>query len=183
MRTLFAGALVFAVALPVGIQHSALMINYSDSVPLGLYRRVPASAAAYAGFCLPSTTATAALRAGLYVVPGACTGGLAPVLKPFIYPSPKQPLIYDARGFSFKGKLLPNTAPKAHSRTGIALVHYAFGTYKNGIWAVSDFNANSYDSRYFGPLAPDAIRFYAKPLLTWLQKETNTHEIGHQTAR
>ena len=167
MRTFFVGALVFGVAVPVGIQHSGVLMNYSDSVPIGLYRRVPASAGNYAGFCLPSTTATAALRAGVDVVPGACPGGLAPVLKPLIYPSPKQPLIYDARGFSSNGKLLPSTAPKAHSRTGKALVHYAFGTYKNGIWAVSDFNANSYDSRYFGPLAPEAIRFYAKPLWTW----------------
>jgi len=47
------------------------------------------------------------------------------------------------------------------------LEHYPFGVYTNGIWAVSDFNANSYDSRYFGPLAPDAIRFDAKPVWTW----------------
>jgi conjugative transfer signal peptidase TraF len=167
MRSLFVGALVFAVAVPVEIQHSGLLMNYSDSVPIGLYRRVPASMASYGGFCLPSSTATAALRAGLDVVPGACPGGLAPVLKPLIYPSPKQPLIYDARGFSFHGKLLPNTAPKAQSRIGVALAHYAFGTYANGVWAVSDFNANSYDSRYFGPVGPEAIRFYAKRLWTW----------------
>jgi conjugative transfer signal peptidase TraF len=167
MRSLFVGALVFAVAVPVEIQHSGLLMNYSDSVPIGLYRRVSANAGRYAGFCLPSATATGALRAGLDVVSGPCPGGLAPVLKPVIYPSPKQPLIYDPRGFSFNGKLLPNTAPKARSRTGVPLAHYLFGTYTNGTWAVSDFNANSYDSRYFGPVAPEAIRFYAKPLLTW----------------
>ena len=152
MRSLFVGALAFAVAVPVEIQHSGLLMNYSDSVPIGLYRRVPASMASYGGFCLPSSTATAALGAGLDVVPGACPGGLAFVLKPLIYPSPKQPLIYDARGFSCNGKLLPNTAAKEYSRTGVPLAHYAFGTYTNGIWAVSDFNANSYDSRYFGPV-------------------------------
>jgi conjugative transfer signal peptidase TraF len=167
MRSLFVGALVFAVSLPVEIQHSGLLMNYSDSVPLGICRRVPANAANYAGFCLPGATATAALRAGLDVVPGACPDGLAPALKPLIHAAPKHPLIYDARGFSFRGKLLPNTAPKAHSRTGVPLAHYGFGTYTNGIWAVSDFNANSYDSRYFGPVAPEAMRFYAKPLLTW----------------
>jgi conjugative transfer signal peptidase TraF len=167
MRSLFVVALVFTVAVPVEIQHSGLLMNYSDSVPIGLYRRVPPSMASYGGFCLPSSTANIALRAGLDVVPGACSGGLAPVLKPLLYASPKQPLIYDARGFSFNGKLLPNTAPKVHSRTGLPLEHYAFGTYTNGVWAVSDFNANSYDSRYFGPVAPDAIRLYAKPLWTW----------------
>lgn len=167
MRSGFISALVFAVAFPVGIQHSGLVINYSDSVPAGLYQRAPASEARYAGFCLPHMAADRALKAGLEVVTGTCPDHLAPILKPLIYPSPKQPLIYDARGISFRGRLLPNTAPKERSRTGVRLGHYAFGVYTNGIWAVSDFNANSYDSRYYGPVAPDAIRFYAKPVWTW----------------
>lgn len=171
MRFTFISALVIAVALPVGIQHSGLLMNYSDSVPLGVYRRVPAPSAnrvfQYAGFCLPETTAKTVLKAGLEIVAGSCPGRLAPVLKPVICPSPEQPLIYDARGFSFQGKLLANTAPKECSRTGVQLCHYPFGVYRNGIWAVSDFNANSYDSRYFGPVAQDAIRFYAKPVCTW----------------
>ena len=171
MRFVLVAALAFAVALPAGIQRSGLLMNYSDSVPLGLYRRVPSNSAnraiSYAGFCLPRATANAAIQAGLDVVRGACPGGLAPVLKPVICPSLEQPLIYDAQGFSFNGKLLPNTAPKAQSRTGVELEHYAFGAYTSDTWAVSDFNPNSYDSRYFGPVAPDAIRFYAKPVLTW----------------
>jgi type IV secretory pathway protease TraF len=92
---------------------------------------------------------------------------LAPIMKPLIYASPGRSLTYDAHGFSFNGKLLRNTAPKPQSRIGASLEHYPFGVYTNGTWAVSDFNANSYDSRYFGPVAPDAIRFYAKPVWTW----------------
>jgi conjugative transfer signal peptidase TraF len=171
MRFILIGVLAFAVGLSAGIQRSGLLMNYSDSVPLGLYWRVPANsvnrATSYAGFCLPRATANAAIQAGLDVVPGTCPGGLAPVMKPVICPSPEHPLIYDARGFSFAGKLLRNTAPKARSRTGMPLEHYPFGAYTNGIWAVSDFNANSYDSRYFGPVAPGAIRFDAKPVWTW----------------
>jgi|SRR5579875_1357410 len=171
MRFILIGAMACAVVLPAGIQRSGLLMNYSDSVPLGLYRRVPAKSAnratSYAGFCLPRATANAAIQAGLEVVPGDCADGLAPVLKPVICPSPQHPLIYDARGFSFNGKLLPNSAPKPQSRTGVQLEHYAFGAYASGTWAVSDFNPNSYDSRYFGPVAPDAIRFYAKPVWTW----------------
>jgi conjugative transfer signal peptidase TraF len=171
MRFVLVAVLAFAVALPAGIQRSGLLMNYSDSVPLGLYRRVPSNSAnraiSYAGFCLPRATANAAIQAGLDVVPGVCTDGLAPVLKPVICPSPEHPLIYDARGFCFNGNLLPNTAPKVQSRTGVELEHYPFGAYTSGMWAVSEFNANSYDSRYFGPVAPDVIRFYAKPVWTW----------------
>jgi conjugative transfer signal peptidase TraF len=171
MRFILIGVLAFAIGLPAGIQRSGLLMNYSDSVPLGLYRRVSSNslnrAISYAGFCLPRATANAAIQAGLEVVPGACPAGLAPVLKPVICPSPGHPLIYDARGFSFNGKLLPNTAPKTQSRTGVRLEHFPYGAYASGTWAVSGFNPNSYDSRYFGPVAPDAIRFYAKPVWTW----------------
>lgn len=170
MRAIFTLA-GFAVLLPVGIRSFALVMNYSNSVPLGLYRVVPANSANrvtdYAGFCLSSATARAALRAGLQTTPGDCPSRLAPILKPVICPSAEHSLIYDARGFSFAGKLLRNTVLKARSRTGIPLEHYPFGVYTSGIWALSDFNPNSYDSRYFGPVAADAIRFYAKPVWTW----------------
>src|ERR1700761_3068781 len=100
MRFILIGVLAFAVGLPAGIQRSGLLMNYSDSVPLGLYRRVPANSAnramSYAGFCLPRATANAAIQAGLEVVPGACPGGLAPVLTPVICPSPEHPLTSDA---------------------------------------------------------------------------------------
>jgi conjugative transfer signal peptidase TraF len=165
--------LASVVALPLGIHWSGLVMNYSDSVPTGLYRRVPASVVTYAGFCLPEKTASAAIQAGLEVVPGACPEGLAPILKPLIQASPQHPVAYTERGFWWGGKLLPNTAPKARSRTGATLQHYTFGVYTNGVWAVSDFNANSYDSRYFGPVAPDAIRFYAKPVWTWRKRRSN----------
>jgi len=128
---------------------------------------MPKSGTIYAGFCLSDAIASTALQDGLEVVRGGCPEGLAPVLKPVIYPSRTEPLLYEARGFSIDGKLIPNTAPKAHSKTGVALEHSPFGLYTNGIWAVSNFNPNSYDSRYFGPVAPDAIRFYAKPVWTW----------------
>jgi type IV secretory pathway protease TraF len=147
MRFILIGALAFAVGLPAAIQRSGLLMNY--------------------GFCLPGTTANAAIHAGLEVVPGTCPSGLAPVLKPLTLASAEHPISLTERGFFIDGKLLANTAPKSRSRTGVALEHYPFGVYTNGLWAVSDFNANSYDSRYFGPVAPDAIRFYAKPVWTW----------------
>lgn len=159
-----------AIVLPVEIRSSGLLFNYSNSVPFGVYRRVVARsnrAALYAGFCLPDATAKSAIHAGLEIVPGACARGLAPVLKPLSQASPEHPISLTDCGFFIDGKLLANTAPKSRSRTGAVLVHYPFGTYTNGLWAVSNFNPNSYDSRYFGPVAPDAILFYAKPVWTW----------------
>ncbi|MGA8026194.1 MAG: hypothetical protein WB992_03555, partial [Bryobacteraceae bacterium] len=167
MRLIVPGTLGFMIALPLGIHLSGLLMNYTDSVPVGLYRKTLNSAAPYAGFCLERVTVDSARQAGLEIVPGNCPGGVAPILKPLIYPSREQPLMLSARGFFVNGRLLANTAPKSRSRTGAALEHYAFGTYSSGVWAVSDFNRDSFDSRYFGPVAPGAIRFYATPVWTW----------------
>jgi type IV secretory pathway protease TraF len=57
--------------------------------------------------------------------------------------------------------------PKPYSKTGQTLVHYPFGSYTSGLWAISNYNRDSYDSRYFGPVSTDAIRFYARPVLVY----------------
>jgi len=167
MRSTLLIALGFAVTLPVGIHSSGLLMNYTNSVPVGVYRKSENPIAPYAVFCLAQPAVYAALHAGLEIPAGDCPGGVAPILKPLIYPLPEHPLTFSARGFFFEGKLLANTAPKTHSKTGAALQHYPFGVYVRGAWAVSDFNRDSFDSRYFGPVTPDAIGFYAKPVWTW----------------
>ena len=156
-----------AIAAPVALKHSGLVLNLSKSVPVGLYRRVPAASAAYIGFCLPAATVQEAVRAGLEIGRGECFGNVAPVLKPYIHASTQHPLLYSNRGFTFDGALLPNTAPKARSKQGTPLVHFPFGAYTDGVWAVSDFSRDSFDSRYFGPVESRAILFHATPVLTW----------------
>lgn len=167
----FIAALGLAVVLPIAIRSSGLILNETDSVPLGIYRRIAISSgkdpAQYAGFCLPVATANAALAAGLDASAGGCPAGLAPLLKPLLSASREHPLALTDRGFSVDQRLLPNTAPKLRSRTGAPLAHYPFGVYTSGLWALSTFNPNSFDSRYFGPVAPETIRFYAKPVWTW----------------
>jgi len=112
------------------------------------------------------TVLTAAKKTGLALPNGNCPGGVAPILKPHFAASPEQPISLTSEGFVIGGKLLPNTAPKPRSRTGAALTHYPFGLYTNGVWAISTFNPDSFDSRYFGPLDPKAIQFHARPLWT-----------------
>lgn len=154
------------LATQAAVKASRLRLNYTDSVPVGIYREVPGAAGSFAGFCLSSAVIQRALAAGLQPVRGDCPDQSAPVLKPLFQASAAHPVSFTARGFFVTGKLVPNTAPKAHSRTGAALIHYPFGTYTSGLWAISSFNPNSFDSRYFGPVAPAAIRFYAKPVWT-----------------
>jgi conjugative transfer signal peptidase TraF len=141
-------------------------LNLTDSVPVGLYRETSDTSARYVGFCLPMEPLRAAQTAGLILPLGDCPGKVAPLLKPVFRASLAHPVTLTERGFLIDGKLLPNTAPKPHSWTYAPLTHTPFGRYTAGLWAISGYNPDSYDSRYFGPLDSSAIRFHATPVLT-----------------
>jgi conjugative transfer signal peptidase TraF len=155
---------VLALSLPGELKNSDLRFNSSDSVPVGLYQAI-AERAPYAGFCLSAATLQAALAAGLELGRGECVDGHQPILKTVYEASLTSPVVFDADGFAVGNRRIPNTRPKGFSKTGKPLTHYAFGTYTSGLWAISGYNADSFDSRYFGPLA--SVRFYAKPLLVF----------------
>ena len=149
------------------LKAARLHINFSNSVPVGLYREASERAGSYAAICLPTKTVKQAIHAGLAIEAGTCPGGFEPILKPVFQATETSPIRYGPAGFSVDGKLLPNTAPKPRSRIGTPLAHAPFGIYRSGLWAISDFNSSSFDSRYFGSVDPLAIQFRAKPFLTF----------------
>ena len=157
---------VAAAALPGALKKSDLRFNSSDSVPVGLYE-AGTERAPYAGFCLSQATLRTALAAGLELGRGECANGYQPVLKTVYEASPASPVVFDEGGFAVGERRIPNTRPKAFSRTGKPLTHYPFGTYTAGLWAISSYNRDSFDSRYFGPVSQESLRFYAKPLLVF----------------
>ena len=160
------GAFVaLAVAAPGALRHSALRFNYSDSVPIGLYRSQAEPNAPFAGICLNSKTLRSAFDAGLKLAAGECPDGYQPILKTVYWATPESPIVLNSRGFSIAGVPIPNTTPKAFSKTGKPLTHYPFGVYTSGLWAISGYSRDSFDSRYFGPISRENVRFYAKPLL------------------
>lgn len=162
---LFAGVfVVVALSVPDALRHSRLRFNGTDSVPVGLYE-ARTERAPYAGFCLTESTLRTALTAGLELGRGECANGYQPVLKTVYEASPAAPVVFDADGFVVGNRRIPNTRPKAFSKKGRPLSHYAFGKYTSGLWAISGYSADSFDSRYFGPVAQ--VRFYAKPLLVF----------------
>jgi conjugative transfer signal peptidase TraF len=162
------GAFVaLAVAVPGALRHSALRLNYSDSVPVGLYRSQPESNVPFAGICLNSTTLRSAFDAGLKLEAGECPDGHQPILKTVYRATPESPIVLDSQGFTVAGVPIPNTKPKAFSKAGKPLTHYVFGRYTSGLWAISGYSRDSFDSRYFGPVPGENIRFYAKPLLVF----------------
>jgi conjugative transfer signal peptidase TraF len=163
----FALSVSFYVATDSLLKAARLHINFSDSVPIGLYREASERAGSYAAICLSTETVQDAIHAGLAIEHGTCPGGFEPILKPLFQATETSPIRYDQSGFSVDGRLLPNTAPKCRSRLGRPLAHPPFGIYRSGLWAISAFNSSSFDSRYFGPVHPDSIQFRAKPFLTF----------------
>ena len=158
-------AVALAMAAPAALRHSALRFNYSDSVPVGLYRSQPEPNAPFAGICLNSNTLRSAFDAGLKLEAGECPDGHQPILKTIYRATPESPIVLASEGFTIAGAPMENTAPKAFSRAGKPLAHYAFGRYTSGLWAISGYSRDSFDSRYFGPVSRENVRFYAKPLL------------------
>lgn len=159
--------IALAVAAPAALRRSALRLNYTDSVPVGLYRLQTQPNAPFVGICLSPNASRSASDAGLKLEAGECPDGRQPILKGLYWATPQSPIVLDSQGFSIAGVPIPNTTPKAFSRTGKPLTHYGFGRYTAGLWAISGYNRDSFDSRYFGPVSRENVRFYAKPLLVF----------------
>jgi conjugative transfer signal peptidase TraF len=163
--------LFFACALAAGLIDDALKSvrlgyyrNLTDSVPIGIYKSTQDSNAPYVAFCLSADAVRKAQSAGFIIGKGTCPGGFEPLLKPFFRAAADNKIMLSAEGVFTQYGLLKNSKPKPVSSTGKPLDHYPYGVYRSGIWVVSDYNPNSYDSRYFGPIPESAIQFYAEPV-------------------
>ena len=76
----------------------------------------------------------------------------------------------DSAGVEVNGIRLVNSTPLPSDRAGRPLQPYALKDYvlgANEVLLMSDYNAASFDSRYFGPLNARTIEAVVYPLLTW----------------
>jgi conjugative transfer signal peptidase TraF len=152
-----------AVAVaPAALKHSRFRLNSTASIPEGIYRIVP-NGSRYAAICLPEAVLDTAQKAGLFVPPGECPDGREPILKSVYRATLAAPITFTPGGFIIGNRLLANTAAKLRSKTGEPLNHQAFGIYGTGLWAISDYNPDSFDSRYFGPVPDSSVRYFAVP--------------------
>lgn len=163
MRTAHVCAAIILACYPLPF---FVTINLTPSIPVGVYLKTSDPNAPYTRFCLDPKY-VAVLRNHGVVSHGSCPDGSEPLIKPVIHATPTDPIILTAEGFRYRGKLLPNTVPKAIALDGKPLEHWAFGIYRSDMWAVSSYNANSYDSRYFGPINKASIVSRARLLLTF----------------
>lgn len=131
-------------ALLIGASHSHLRLNFTESLPIGLWK------------IQPLAKVERGTLAFFY------QEGRKRFLKPISAIEGDTVEIKTGYPVTINGKELPNTEAQPDT------IPWPDGTYpvKPGeVWVFSSYNARSYDSRYFGPLSVSTLQGEATPLL------------------
>lgn len=161
--TAMLGASAFAI---VG---SGLRVNFTASMPLGIYRLEPLPATGVArgmlvAVCAPNDAADLGRRRG-YLSTGPCPQDTEPLLKT-VAGVPGDDVAVSADGVAVNGCPLTDSRPIASDRAGRQISAWPRGDYHLGrgqIWLYAG-NPRSWDSRYWGPAATADLLALAVPL-------------------
>lgn len=154
----------------LGSQHSGLRFQHTGSLPRGIYREVPGTAArgVTAIWCLPEPTARWARRQG-YLNRGSCPGQVEPVGK-VVLASAGDTVDFAAAGLALNGAPVWRTALPPRDLRGRRTPHIPFGRYvlaPGDIWLWSPYTERSFDSRVFGPVPAVALVAVVQPIWTF----------------
>jgi conjugative transfer signal peptidase TraF len=164
--------LAAAMAAAVHLAGAAgLRINHTASLPMGLWRITPVRGTIARGdivsHCPPDTVEFRAARSRGYVPHGSCSGGYEPLLKP-VAAVAGDIVTVTPGGLLVNGRVLPGSAPLAADSAGQQLPGHAMGTFtvaRDELWLISNYNAASFDSRYFGAVPAGLVIGKAQPVL------------------
>jgi conjugative transfer signal peptidase TraF len=167
---------------------SDLRVNFTTSMPLGIYRleALPSNGFARGMFvvtCAPAAAAAVGRDRG-YLARGPCSGDTEPLLK-VVAGVPGDEVTVSTPGVAVNGCVLPNSAPLAFDRSDRPLKAWPLGRYHlapNQLWLYAD-NPRSWDSRYWGPAAAASILARAVPLLVLPSFRSTSGEPGCGAAR
>lgn len=175
MKYLKGAALIAAclLGLAVVMSWAGIVINITPSYPRGLYTGEPLQPGRKIMvkdmvLVCPDTENPAIINAlKLKIFPaGRCAGGIAPLIKtvegvPGDYVE-RQTNLIRINGQTFRG------SPVRHAQLFPLPVGpgYRHRLGDKEYWLMSDYNPDSFDSRYFGPITKDQIRQILQPLVT-----------------
>ena len=134
-------------------------INWTRSEPLGVYRICPILEPLRVGqmieFCPP-------VRRYPFMLRGECPGGTDPFFKEIVG-VPGDWITVTASGVTVNGVMLPDSRPRRHARSDPSIVlpvlRGAFRLGPGQYWTYgSALPAESFDSRYWGPVGIGAVR-------------------------
>jgi conjugative transfer signal peptidase TraF len=158
-RFFIACLLVFLGCLVGGL--SGFRINLTPSMPLGLWKRSGGIVRGnFVAACIPpdSEAMQLALQRG-YIPSGRCPGGIAPVLKQIVAAAGDTIILTD-QDVAVNGTRLVNSRTLASDSAGRPLSAFRRGAYHvepGEYWLISTDRAESFDSRYFGPVPESGI--------------------------
>jgi conjugative transfer signal peptidase TraF len=160
---------VWPIVVVLCMGAAGIRLNLTSSVPIGLYRVVTEDAkATFVEFCPPGPLGVLSVVRGYREASERCRDHGKPLLKPIIARE-GDVVENSAAGLSINGHLLPNTAAQARDSSGRPIPSWEFGRFRvaaGTVWVASSYNAKSFDSRYFGPVAVSEIRDGLRPLWT-----------------
>ncbi len=150
------------------IGHDHVHHNVSDSLPVSwfwVWQDYTVTRGDLVEFCPPMGFDSEAHARG-YVRNGPCPGGTIPFLK-MVAAIAGDRVEIEAGGIRVNGRLLANSKPKAVDRMGRHLVSQAFGVQRIPLGFVWLYGTNvwSADSRYYGAVPVNTIRYRARPLI------------------
>lgn len=151
----------------LGLWQAGLRLNISPSYPPGLYRLTPGRGQVgdLVTACLPGRWSRYGIERG-YLGFGRCPALATPVLKRLAAQVGDRVTITDR--VLINGVEQPRSRLKRQDAQGRPLPAAVSEVVAPGqVWLLSDYNADSFDSRYFGPIPARQISAVAQPLLTW----------------
>ena len=158
------------VAAAIAIFGGDLRVNFTPSMPLGIYRLEPLPTSGvergiFVAVCAPPDAADLGRRRG-YLSSGPCPRDTEPLLKA-VAGVPGDDIAVSAQGVAVNGCLLLGSHPVASDRAGRRLSPWPRGEYhlvKGQIWLNAD-NDRSWDSRYWGPAPVADVMARAVPFV------------------
>ncbi len=170
--TIVAALGVIAIsAISAGFFAAGARINYTKSVPLGLYwiSSKPIGKGQYVLLCPPPIEPIAEARKRGYLGAGFCPGNVGYMMKKISAVKDDVVTITDA-GVTVNGVMVPLSKPMIADRWNRTMPRYqhtAFTIDENEVLVMGDVNWKSFDSRYFGPVLSKQIKTVVVPVFTW----------------
>jgi conjugative transfer signal peptidase TraF len=175
LAAIVAPVVVVTATTAIAFERFDLRIALTDSAtPAGIYQMRPLSSLSrgeLVAACLPSGIARFAIsRDYLSVSPiSECQERAAPIGK-LVLALPGDEIEITPDFVSINGQRFAHSATVPNDSNGRRLPRVSAGEYRvqaGSAWLFGFNDANSFDSRYYGPLPLSAIKSVAVPLLTW----------------
>lgn len=155
------------IAAPILAREAGLRINITESAPVGLWMvggESHVERGRLVSICPPAVPVVKAMAAARPLYRGDCKESwMIPLLKPIAAIPGDTVTIRRDGNAAVNGRGIPNTSANA-------VLAWPAGTYAvapGQVWVFSTYSADSFDSRYFGPVDTANILGTARPIMVY----------------